>query len=44
MYEALPFIDGNRYTGKGVLAGGYVRYADGTAPTHTDMVFTDAGA
>ncbi len=38
VYEALPVIDGNRYTGKGVLAGGYI---DGVSAD--GMVFTDNG-
>ena len=42
-YETLPFIDGNRYTGKGVLAGGWLRYADGSAIGVEDMTFTDNG-
>lgn len=42
-YEALPFIDGCRYTGKGVLSGGFVTYADGTQPKHSEMKFVDMG-
>ena len=42
-YEALPFIDGMRYTGRGVLAGGYISFQDGTKPHHAEMVFTDEG-
>lgn len=42
-YEALPFIEGMRSTGCGIVGGGYITYKDGTAPRHTDMVFTDDG-
>ena len=38
-YEALPFIDGNRYSGKGVLAGGYIEGIDASS----FMSFTDLG-
>ncbi len=41
VYEALPFIDGNRYTGKGILAGGYITYHDGTEPTFDVMEFNE---
>lgn len=40
-YEALPFVDGNRYTGKGVLAGGYITYCDGTEPQFDIMEFEE---
>jgi len=42
-YDTLPIIDGNRYTGKGVLAGGYLKYLDGTEPEFGKMEFKDAG-
>ena len=42
-YEALPFVDGCRYTGKGVLSGGYITYGDGKTPEHTEMKFEDVG-
>ena len=42
-YEALPLIEGMRSTGHGTVGGGYIAYRDGTAPTHTEMVFTDDG-
>lgn len=42
-YEALPFVDGCRYTGKGVLAGGFISYVDGTQPEHNEMKFEDLG-
>ena len=38
-YEALPFIDGNRYSGKGILAGGYIEGIDASSV----MTFTDSG-
>lgn len=41
VYETLPVIDGNRYTGKGVLAGGYLRYQDGETPDFGEMEFVD---
>lgn len=43
VYEALPWIDGCRYSGKGVLAGGYLVYEDGSQPSFDKMTFTDAG-
>jgi hypothetical protein len=39
----LPFIDGSRYSGKGVLAGGHIVYNDGTPDTFDKMEFTDNG-
>lgn len=42
VYEALPWIDGCRYSGKGVLAGGYLVYEDGSQPSFDKMTFTDA--
>ena len=43
VYDALPVIDGNRNTGKGILAGGYITYEDGTVPTYERMEFVDNG-
>lgn len=42
-YEALPVIDGMRYSGLGVLAGGFIVFEDGTQPCVDDPVFTDNG-
>ena len=42
-YDTLPYIDGNRYTGKGVLAGGILTYRDGSSPSFTHMTFTETG-
>ena len=42
-YDTLPYIDGNRYTGKGVLAGGYIRYCDGRSPSFDTVTFTETG-
>ena len=38
-YEALPFIDGNRYSGNGILAGGYIEGIE----SFSDMSFSDLG-
>lgn len=38
-YEALPVVDGNRYSGKGVRAGAYLKYTDGTTPAFGPMEF-----
>jgi hypothetical protein len=43
IYESFPFIDGSRYSGKGVLAGGYICYSDGSTPSFERMSFTDNG-
>ena len=43
VYETLPLIDGNRHSGNGVTAGGYLTYWDGTAPTFDKMTFEDLG-
>lgn len=43
VYESLPFIDGCRYTGKGVVAGGYLKYTDGSAIKADSMIFDDKG-
>lgn len=43
VYDTLPLIDGSRYTGKGVVAGGYLKYCDGAEPRFGNMVFEDAG-
>ncbi|MBQ2707881.1 MAG: hypothetical protein IJF67_06410 [Clostridia bacterium] len=43
VYETLPWIDGNRHSGNGVLAGGYLRLADGSEPVCGEPVFTDEG-
>ena len=40
-YDTLPFIDGNRMSGNGILAGGYIRYEDGTSPSAEEMKFVD---
>ena len=40
-YEALPFIDGCRFTGKGVRAGGFITFEDGSFPENSEMKFTD---
>lgn len=40
-YDTLPFIDGNRMSGNGILAGGYIIYEDGTAPWAEEMEFVD---
>lgn len=42
-YEALPVVDGNRYTGKGVRAGAYIKYIDGTTPDYGKMEFCETG-
>lgn len=42
-YETLPVVDGNRHTGKGIVGGGYLTYADGTEPLFEEMTFTDNG-
>lgn len=42
-YETLPVIDGFRHSGNGVLAGGYLTFADGSAPSLSPMTFTDEG-
>jgi len=42
-YETLPVVDGNRHTGKGVLAGLYPLTADGAEIAGSDMVFEDLG-
>jgi len=42
-YETLPVIDGNRHSGNGVWAGGYITYADGSQPVYETMSFTDLG-
>ncbi len=44
IYEALPYVDGCRYTGKGVLAGGFITYCDGERPKHSEMKFIDLGS
>lgn len=43
LYETLPFIDGFRYTGRGILAGGFITFADGSVPCADKMEFTDMG-
>ena len=40
-YETLPFIDGFRYTGCGVLAGGYISFEDKTEPEFSELEFVD---
>ena len=42
-YETLPVIDGNRHSGNGVLAGGYIADTDGNALILSKMQFTDLG-
>lgn len=42
-YETLPFTDGSRYSGKGILAGGFLTYCDGTIPVFDKMLFKDDG-
>ena len=42
-YESLPYIDGSRYSGRGVLAGGYIIFSDGSEPICDKMEFTDLG-
>lgn len=42
-YEALPVVDGNRNTGRGILAGIYPVYDGGAEPRYERMSFTDLG-
>lgn len=42
-YETLPFIDGYRHSGNGVLAGGYLVYEEGEEPVFGKMKFTETG-
>jgi len=44
VYDTLPVIDGNRYTGAGILAGGYLSFADGSAPQADTMTFEELGS
>lgn len=43
VYETLPVIDGNRHSGNGVVAGGYITYTDGVTPSSPEMTFEDLG-
>ena len=43
VYDALPVIDGNRNTGKGILAGAYPVFEDRTCPQVSEMTFEDTG-
>ena len=43
VYDTLPFIDGNRQSGNGILAGGYFVFEDGTLPCCENMCFRDLG-
>lgn len=43
IYETLPVVDGNLYTGNGVWAGAYFTYTDGTRPVAAQPQFTDLG-
>ena len=40
-YDTLPFIDGSRFTGKGILSGGFLNYTDGTPLSSENIKFTD---
>ncbi len=40
-YDTLPFIDGSRFSGRGVLAGGFLSYYDGTPLEGDGMQFID---
>ena len=40
-YETLPIIDGNRHSGNGIAAGGYITFADGSSPSCEDIIFTE---
>lgn len=42
-YETLPVIDGNRHSGNGMLAGGYLIYEEREAPVFDKMKFTETG-
>ena len=42
-YETLPAIDGNRFSGNGVIAGAYFARADGTPVQAGKMRFADLG-
>ena len=42
-YETLPVIDGNRMSGNGVLAGGYIEPLSGADWTAGKMTFSDLG-
>jgi len=43
IYDTLPVVDGNRYSGNGILAGAFLKYSDGKSPVCGKMVFTDTG-
>lgn len=40
-YETLPVIDGNRFTGNGIMSGGYMTFEDGTSPHFDQMIFAE---
>lgn len=42
-YDTLPVIDGNRQSGNGIRAGGYLLYEDGEEPAFAEMLFADMG-
>ena len=42
-YDTLPVIDGNLFSGNGVLSGGYITYCDSSMPVSTEMTFADEG-